>query len=102
MSNITLFAVAALVGGTFVGCNAEAAESPQSLIAEGSDGVAAIIHLEQGICLGDARRAEFVTPGQPNIPGCWKIVGPGVVQMVFWDGDVLTLPRERFQPAKVM
>lgn len=102
MSNVGLFAAAILVGGALVGCNAEAAESPQSLIAEGSDGVAAIIHLEQGNCLGDARRAEFVTPGSPNIPGCWKVVGPGVVQIVFMDGDVLTLPRERFQPAKVM
>ena len=100
-SNTLLFVVAGFMGGILVSCNAEAAE-PQSLIAEGSDGVAAIIHLEQGICLGDARRAEFVTPGQPNIHGCWKIVGPGVVQMVFFDGDALTLPRERFKPAKVM
>lgn len=102
MSNITLFAMAAAISGALVGCNAEAAEGPQSLIAEGSDGVAAIIHLEQGQCLGDARRAEFVQPGQPNIPGCWKVVGPGVVQIVFMDGDYLQLPHERFQPAKVM
>ncbi len=101
MSNTALLAYAIFVGGMAVSCTADAAEV-QSLVAEGSDGVAAIIHLEQGNCLGDARRAEFVQPGQPNIPGCWKVVGPGVVQMVFLDGDVLTLPRERFQPAKVM
>lgn len=102
MSNVGLFAIVTVASAAMFACNAEAAENSQSLFAEGSDGVAAIIHLEQGQCLGDARRAEFVTPGQPNIPGCWKVVGPGVVQIVFMDGDVLTLPRERFQPAKVM
>jgi hypothetical protein len=101
MSNLGLFAIAVAIGGATMACAADAAEV-QSLVAEGSDGVAAIIHLEQGNCLGDARRAEFVQPGQPNVPGCWKVVGPGVVQMVFWDGDVLTLPRERFKPAQVM
>ena len=101
MSNLGLFAIAVAIGGATMACTADAAEV-QSLVAEGSDGVAAIIHLEQGNCLGDARRAEFVQPGQPNIAGCWKMVGPGVVQMVFWDGDVLTLPRDRFKPAQVM
>lgn len=101
MSNLGLFAIAAFIGGMGAACTADAAEV-QSLVAEGSDGVAAIIHLEQGPCLGDARRAEFMQPGQPNIAGCWKMVGPGVVQMVFWDGDVLTLPRDRFKPAQVM
>lgn len=101
MSNLGLFAIAVAIGGATMAFAADASEV-KSLVAEGSDGVAAIIHLEQGSCLGDARRAEFVTPGQPNIAGCWKMVGPGVVQMVFWDGDVLTLPRERFKPAQVM
>lgn len=101
MSNTALFALAAIISGSFVGCNAEAAE-PQSLIAEGSDGVAAIIHSDKGQCVGESRRAEWVAPGQPNVAGCWKMVDRGVVQIVFFDGDYLQLPRERFQPAKVM
>ena len=74
----------------------------QSLVAEGSDGVAAVIYADAGNCLADARRAEFVMPNASKIPGCWKKLDGGTVQIVFMDGDYLQLPMSRFKPAQVL
>ena len=49
------------------------------------------LHDEPGICLGDAMRAEFVTPAGAVTPGCWTVKGTAVF-VVFLDGDVARIP----------
>jgi hypothetical protein len=39
-------------------------------------------------------------PNAAKIPGCWKQVDGGRVQIVFLDGDYLQLPIARFKPAR--
>ena len=80
---------------------AQAGEA-QSFIAEGSEGVSAVLYMDAAGCIADARRAEFLQIGKPKIPGCWKQLDGGTVQIVFMDGDYLQLPMSRFKPAQVL
>ena len=72
------------------------------LVAEGAEGSAAVIYADEGNCIGGARRAEFVMPNTEKIPGCWKQIEGGQVQIAFMDGDYIQLPIARFKPAQVL
>lgn len=101
MSNITLFAVAALFGGIVGGCNAEAAErGPMS--ATFDDGSVVTIYPEAGPCVGAAKRAVWSSAdGQKQVPGCWVLVGD-MVLTVYFDAESSQSRLDKFQPAKVM
>lgn len=83
-------------------CATAQAAAPRSMIAEGADGVAAILHFDAGLCMGDAKRAEFIQPRAPTIPGCWKVLDPLTVQIIFLDGDYMKLPINRFKTQQAM
>ena len=78
------------------------ATTAQSFVAEGADGVSAVLYMDAAGCIADARRAEFVQIGKPKIPGCWKQLDGGTVQIAFMDGDYIQLPIARFKPAQVL
>lgn len=93
--------LAAFIAAMTLATTAQAGEA-QSFIAEGSEGVSAVLYMDAAGCIADARRAEFVQIGKPKIPGCWKQLDGGTVQIVFLDGDYLQLPIARFKPAQVL
>ena len=50
------------------------------------------IHSDKGICVGEARRALWVSKeGKPNVVGCWLFDG-AAFQVAFLDGDVAQIP----------
>lgn len=49
------------------------------------------LHDERGPCAGRAMSAAFVSEAGERIQGCW-VPGPGAVFVVFFDGDIATLP----------
>lgn len=58
---------------------------------------------DAGLCLGDARRVEFVPVKGQTIPGCWLMSADGsVLRAVFLDGDVVPVPTARIKPAKAV
>lgn len=74
-------------GGRLLGYS----ESPQGRID---------LFAEPGPCVGKARRASFApAEGGAEVPGCW-VPGAGVVLVVFFDGDIATLPAAAIAPAK--
>jgi hypothetical protein len=66
----------------------------------GESGAAVLLYEEQGICRAPARRADYVSPSGEVIPGCFKLIGVEIVQIVFVDGDALQLPIAAFKPPK--
>ena len=46
---------------------------------------------EQGICVGNARRASYERPGAAPVAGCWVIRGAAIA-VVFLDADVGMVP----------
>jgi hypothetical protein len=101
-SNTFLFLIAGFMGGILMSCSAEAQEA-QSLVADGFAGSTITIHQDKGQCVGDAKRAEWVSKdGQQKVPGCWIIVPGSQVQVVYFDGDAMRAPMSAFRPAKVM
>lgn len=54
-------------------------------------GAELLLHDDAGPCVRGARRAEYVKQGEPVVPGCWLSAG-AVLHLVFFDGDVGTVP----------
>lgn len=50
------------------------------------------LHDEAGVCVGPARRAEYVPMGKPVIPGCWVLRQDATVTVAFLDGDAGSVP----------
>jgi len=57
------------------------------------------LHDEAGQCVGVAKRADFVYSDGTRVGGCW-LMGSGVVQVVFLDGDTGQIPAGEFQTPK--
>ena len=62
------------------------------------DGASVELYSDRGVCVGDARRAEFVSKAG-NVSGCWKIVATSVA-LVFLDGDYAMVPISQVQQPK--
>lgn len=69
--------------------------------AEGEGGAVVLLHDDAGPCVGAALRAEFLKPGDPPIPGCWRSTAGGAgVLVVFFDGDVVPIHASLLRPPK--
>lgn len=80
-----------------VGACAAAIAKPVG-VAKGPTGTV-VFYDERGMCVGDARRAEYVERDKPAIPGCYTAQGPFLL-VVFMDGDIARVPMQAVEPPK--
>ncbi len=62
------------------------------------DGSRIDLYTEAGMCVGAARRAEWVPRQGARVGGCW-LLRDGVVVVVFLDGDVAVVLVQAVKPA---
>jgi hypothetical protein len=64
-----------------------------------SGGATIRLHDTKGPCVGDAHRAEYVSPAGDVIPGCWTPQPANAsVFVVFFDGDIARIPLTAIKP----
>jgi hypothetical protein len=61
-------------------------------IVQLSAGASLRLHSEPGICVGPARKAEYVPLHKPVIVGCWVLRPDDTITVAFLDGDAGVVP----------
>lgn len=57
---------------------------------------------EQGQCVGEARRAEWMSAdGRDRVPGCWVARSGGLITISYWDGDFGRIAAGSFRKVKL-
>lgn len=81
-----------------IGAQADIIEAPVVVQARHPSGITIQLHEITGPCMSGARLATFVpASGKDRVQGCFKISENGVVNVVWFDTDMTSVPAKAFK-----
>lgn len=87
----------AALGAVVMASEPEPGPGPVGVVP-GEGGSTMELHSAAGGCSGGARLAIwFSVDRKERVPGCWKPIGNGTLQIAFSDGDVARIPMAAVQ-----